>query len=101
MPTPVPSTQEGAGTETAATNAPMTASNGLPLVDQFKRRVLAQYGSVASAWETFDGISDAPGISRADFKLVVSSLLKIKMTSAEKGKQNEILPMKGLTPFLL
>ena len=86
MPTPVASTQEGAGSETAAINAPTTASSGLPLVDQFKQRVLAQYGSVASAWETFDGISDAPGISRSDFKLVVSSLLKLKMTNAEKGK---------------
>ena len=64
MPTLVASTQEGAGMQAGATNAPTTDINSLLLMDEFKQRVLAQYGSAASAWEIFDGISDTPGISR-------------------------------------
>ena len=54
--------------------------------EQFKRKVLERYSSVQEAWKAFDNLSDIDGISRKDFKFVVSSLLGMKITSAEKAK---------------
>ena len=56
------------------------------VAEQFKRKVLERYSSVQEAWKAFNDLSDIDGISRKDFKSVLSSLLGMKITSAEKGK---------------
>ena len=56
------------------------------VAEQFKWKVLERYSSVQEAWKAFDSVSETRGISRKDFKTILSSLLGMKITSAEKSK---------------
>jgi hypothetical protein len=58
-----------------------------PLEGHFKELVLNTYGTVAEAWQAFNSIGDTPEkLTRTDFKNIVSSKLKMKITSKQKGK---------------
>jgi hypothetical protein len=58
-----------------------------PHVDIFKELVLNKYGNVAEAWQAFNSIGGTPEkITRADFKVLITSKLKMKITSKQKGK---------------
>jgi hypothetical protein len=71
----------------SATNSKSATTAVTPHVDIFKELVLSTYGSVAEAWQAFNSIGDTPDkLTRADFKIIISSTLKMKITSKQKGK---------------
>jgi hypothetical protein len=76
-------TNSKSATETTAVTPHMEK----PLEDKFKEVVLKKYGTAAKAWPAFNSIGDTPAkLTRADFKVLVSSKLKMKITSKQKGK---------------
>jgi hypothetical protein len=69
------------------TTAALTPDKEKPMEEQFKELVLNTYGTVAEAWQAFNSIGDTPDkLTRADFKILISSKLKMKITSKQKGK---------------
>jgi hypothetical protein len=77
-------TKSKSATETTAAVIPHTQN---PLEYQFKKIVLNTYGTVTEAWQVFNSIGDTPDkLTRTDFKHIISSTLKMNITSKQKGK---------------